>query len=168
VLGLTVKAAKSAFFDREKVQAAMDKATHSVLSRFGAFVRQRARTSLRYRSRPSAPGKPPSAHRTMPRPKAKTNKAQAKQGRKQQKVSPLREFVFFAFDWSTRSVVIGPALLNAKGGAGVLKALEYGGSSVIRDRGKTKRVRIRPRPFMRPAFIEELKTMPPRWRNSVR
>jgi hypothetical protein len=162
-LGLTVKAAKSNFFDRAKVQSAVDKGTHKILSKFGSYVRQRARTSLRYRQRSSIPGMAPSAHRTMVR--TKTNK-QGQQ--KKQAVSPLREFTFFAFDRSRKSVVIGPALLNAKGSARALQALEYGGSSTIWQDGKRIQILVRARPWMRPAFDEEQKQLPGLWKNSVR
>ncbi len=164
MLGLTVNVAKGSFFDRQKVQDAADKATRKVLSRFGAYTRQRARTSLRYRKASSVPGMPPTVHRTMTR--TKTNK---KTGvAKKQTVSPLREFVFFAFDASRKTVVIGPALLNGKGGPMILRAIEYGGPTVIKTRGKRKRVMVRARPFMRPAFEEEKKSLPDMWKNSVR
>jgi len=38
---------KSAFFDSEKVLKSVDAATRRVLSKMGAFVRQRARTFIR-------------------------------------------------------------------------------------------------------------------------
>lgn len=165
MLGLTVRAAKRNFFDREKVQRAVDKATHRVLSRFGAFVRQRAKTSIRYRKKPSMAGRPPHAHRTMLRLK-KSRKA----GQKPQMVSPLREFLFFAYDEAKKSVVIGPALLNARSGAMALKALEYGGPSMIEEgrTGKRKRIMIRARPFMRPARDAELPAFRRMLKNSVR
>lgn len=164
MLNLTVKAAKANFFDRARVQDSLDRALRDALSRIGAFVRQRARTSLRYRDRPSTPGSPPSAHRTMIR--KKTNKKTGKV--KFQPVSPLREFIFFAYDPARKSVVIGPALLNAKGGSRALSALEYGGPSTIWSDGKRKQVYIKARPFMRPALEAEQKAMPHLWRNSVR
>lgn len=163
MLGLTVRAAKRNFFDREKVTRAVDRATHRVLSRFGAFVRTRARTSIRYRKKSSRPGAPPHGHRTMMRMK-KDRKGQ----QKPQMVSPLREFIFFAYDESRKSVVIGPALLNARGGAQVLKSLEYGGPSVIFDGKKRKRVMIKARPFMRPARDAEMSKLRQMLANSVR
>lgn len=166
MLGLTVRAAKRNFFDREKVQRAVDKATHRTLSKVGAFVRQRARTSLRYRKKPSVAGSPPSAHRTMLRLKKKRKDGSTKP----QMVSPLREFIFFAYEEQRKSVVIGPALLNARSGAKALKALEYGGPSVIVEErtGKRKRVMIRARPFMRPARDAELPAFRRMLKNSVR
>jgi hypothetical protein len=49
VIAETFQAAKQGFFDRAKVKNAVDAGTRRVLSRFGAFVRTRARTSIRKR-----------------------------------------------------------------------------------------------------------------------
>ena len=51
---------KQMFFDRAKVKNAVDKGVRKVLSKFGAFVRRTARSSIRKRKRVSAPGEPPS------------------------------------------------------------------------------------------------------------
>jgi hypothetical protein len=59
---MTFQAAKGSFFDRAKVKNAVDAGTRRVLSRFGAFVRTRARTSIRKRKGTSPPGGPPHAH----------------------------------------------------------------------------------------------------------
>jgi hypothetical protein len=165
VLGFKVDAAKGFFFDRERVMKAADAATRRNLSRFGAFVRTRARTSIKYGKKSSAPGSPPHGHRTLSR--TKTNRAGQV---KKQSVSPLREFLFFVFDPSARSVVIGPARLN-----GVLgdapHALEHGGESAVatgRRGAPTRRVVVRARPFMRPAFAAELPGLDKLWKDSVR
>ena len=49
MIGMKLKAAKGLFFDRGAVLRATTAAERRVLSRFGAFVRQRARTSIRQR-----------------------------------------------------------------------------------------------------------------------
>ena len=59
MIGMKVKAAKGLFFDRARVINAVDRTTRRNLSRFGAFVRQRARSSIRTRKRISEPGQPP-------------------------------------------------------------------------------------------------------------
>lgn len=167
---MTLRQAKEGFFDRKKVIARTDAAILKVHSKFGAFVRQRARTSIRYRAKPSDPGNPPSAHRTMMR--TKTNK---KTGRTTpQAVSPLREFIFFAQDPAARSVVIGPVALPGRGGPPVLKALEKGGPSRVRTGagargflGGWRRVGVRARPFMKPAFEEELRGLGRLWANAI-
>ena len=56
--------AKQLFFDRRLVQNRMSKANRKALSKAGAFIRRRARSSLRRRKRVSAPGQPPSVHST--------------------------------------------------------------------------------------------------------
>ncbi|MEO0511798.1 MAG: hypothetical protein AAF108_02760 [Planctomycetota bacterium] len=53
---------KSLFFDRPAVQRAIDPARRRALSKAGAFVRQRAKTSMRKRRGTSRPGQPPFAH----------------------------------------------------------------------------------------------------------
>lgn len=163
MLGLTLKMAKQNFFDRAKVIEAVDEGTRKVLSKFGAFVRQRAKTSIRYRDRAGLPGQPPSAHRTMMR--RKTNRRTG--ASKAQAVSPLREFILFAYDSGSRSVVIGPALLKAGSRAPAL--LEYGGTASVLDprTGRRKRATYRARPYMRPAFDAELSSLPDLWKNSV-
>jgi ribosomal 50S subunit-associated protein YjgA (DUF615 family) len=76
---------KSSFFDRKIVIDAMDRAARNVLSKFGAFVRQRAKSSIRQRKRASDPGKPPSSHTGV-----------------------LKDFIFFGYEADRQSVVIGP------------------------------------------------------------
>jgi hypothetical protein len=96
MLALTLQQAKGSFFDRESVIKAEDAASRKTLSKFGAFVRRRAQTSIRPRRDVSQPGQPPSSH-----------------------VGTLRKMIFFAYDKDRRSVVIGPTLLKA--GAAVLQ-----------------------------------------------
>ena len=164
-MNLTVQAARGNFFDRQKVMDAMSKAERARLSKAGAFVRQRAKTSIRYRERPSAAGSPPSAHRSV----GSVHKKSGRVAHKRQLVSPLREFMFFAYDRATRTVVVGPALLNGTVSRQALHALEYGGPSVTLERdGKRRAVVIRARPFMRPALAAEVAALPELFRDSVR
>lgn len=156
MITLGFKAAKSGFFDRDKVIAKLSRDARKALSKLGAFVRRRAQTSLRYRQGVSSPGSPPSAHRTVLRANAKRLTG------KPQLVSPLREFLFFSYDDSSRSVVIGPARLNGKVGDAP-RSLEYGGTSVVMASGKTRSVGIKARPFMRPALAVELPNVPRVW-----
>lgn len=140
-----LNAMKGMFFDRAKIKNAVDAATRQVLSRFGAFVRTRAMTSIRKRKGTSAPGMPPFSH-----------------------VGLLRKGILFGYDTARQSVVIGPVVMGRSGGV-VPRALEYGGASFVRDRrGANQPVQIRPRPFMRPALAAELPGLPAMWRNSVR
>lgn len=143
MIGLTFAAAKKGFFDREKVQRSVDKAQRKVLSRFGAFVRQRAKTSIRKRKGTSPPGGPPFSH-----------------------VGLLRKFILFAYDADRKSVVIGPTLIRE--GAEAARLLEHGGDTTLETRRGSKRAHYRPRPFMGPAFAEEQAKLPALWQNSVR
>ncbi|HUX17173.1 MAG TPA: hypothetical protein VMW52_11920, partial [Phycisphaerae bacterium] len=76
---------KELFFDAPAVRRAMDDASHKALSRIGAFLRTRARGSMREAKGPSRPGKPPHAH-----------------------VGTIKRLLFFSYDRATRSVVVGP------------------------------------------------------------
>lgn len=140
---MTFQTAKKGFFDRADVQKRVDKATRKVLSRFGAYVRQRAKTSIRKRKGTSPPGSPPYSH-----------------------VGLLKKFLFFAYDAQRQSVVIGPTLIREQSEGP--KLLEHGGETVIATKKGRKQARYRPRPFMGPAFLAEQAKLPALWQNSVR
>lgn len=144
MIQLSLKAAKAGFFDRDAVTKAVDRTTRRVLSKFGAFVRTRSRTSIRKRKGISPPGKPPHSHTGL-----------------------LRDLIFFSYDQDRQSVVIGPVRLG-RGTGEAPAALEYGGRSTIRRRGKSVRVTIGPRPYMQPAFDAELPGLPALWKDSIR
>ena len=159
---------KKMFFDRHAVTSAVDRATRRVLSRFGAFVRRTARSSIRKRKGISRPGAPPSSHTGL-----------------------LKRFIYFGYDAPRRTVVIGPVAL-AKSDGEAPSLLEHGGTAMARGnqlvrvgepgrdasgrftQGKLKRVAAgtrmayRPRPFMGPAMAKELPGLPEMWRNSVK
>lgn len=157
MLGFNVNQAKSYFFDRPVVSA-LDRAAKGALSKFGAFVRTTARSSIRKRKRVSDPGQPPSSHTGL-----------------------LKRFLFFAYDALRQSVVVGPVPTNQVFFDGnrkpvrgtVPEVLEYGGAitileveingkwfrhdirATIREGNLPKRfrtARIDARPYMRPAF----------------
>ncbi len=144
MIGMTFQAAKGGFFDREKVQRSVDAGTRKVLSKFGAFVRQDARQRIRRRKRPSRPGESPTNQTGL-----------------------LKRHIYFVFDPDRRSVVIGPVLLNRSTGAPA--TLEHGGETTIETRRREAvRVTITPRPYMGPAFQQELPKLPALWRDSVK
>ena len=122
---------KKLFFNTKAVTSAVDRATRKVLSRFGAFVRTRAKSSIRKRKKASQPGKPPHSHTGL-----------------------LRRLIYFGYSPSRQSVVVGPEKLNKSGN--VPRVLEHSGTTTIVDGGKKRRVRIKARPFMGPAMIKEL------------
>jgi len=165
---------KELFFDKARVLNAVDKARRAVLSKAGAFVRQRAKTSMRKRKAASAPGEPPSSHE-----------------------GSLRRFLYFGYDPVADTVVVGPVATNQvffgrdrKPVTGTVPSvLEYGGQITIFEvrkggtwqradlrsrrrlaglRTRYRTVTIRPRPYMRPALTAELPRLPALWRNSVR
>ena len=142
---ITIKMAKGNFFDREIVMKAVDSARRKVLSKQGAFVRTRAKSSIRRRKKSSTPGSPPSSH-----------------------VGLLKQFIYFAYDPAEKSVVIGPTLINRPTGAP--ETLEHGGDAEIVDRktGKSHSVHIEPRPYMGPALAAESPKFAAMWANSVR
>ena len=92
------------FFDRQAVVEAVGRANAKVLSKAGAFIQRRAKSSIRKRKRVSDPGQPPSSH-----------------------VGTLRNLIYFSFDPPTRSVVVGPTPLGSTGI--VPPVLEYGGQA---------------------------------------
>lgn len=142
-VGLKFNQAKAAFFDRQTVMNAVNRAERRVLSKFGAFVRRGAKSSIRKRKSVSEPGRPPSSHTGL-----------------------LRKMIFFVYEPHRGSVVIGPVELNK--GTDAPRLLEHGGQVIRREKNQRKRLVYRPRPFMGPAFERELPQLPAMWRDSVR
>ena len=135
---------KRMFFTSKAVLSATDRATRRVLSKFGAYVRRTAKSSIRKRKAISAPGKPPSSHTGL-----------------------LKRFILFGYDPAKRSVVIGPLRLTRGGRGDAPRALEEGGTTQVVRRGRKKRVKIKARPFMGPAMEKEKPKLPQMWRDSV-
>jgi hypothetical protein len=172
---MSVKAAQGGFFDRLSVVHATDRATRNVFSKFGAYVRRDARKSIRSGKKTSKPGMPP-----------------------RNRTGTLKRFLYFSFDKTRKSVVIGPAKTNQVFFSGdgkpvkgtVPSVLEYGGKisilEVQRSNGlwwradlrsrrrladkptRMRTVTVAARPFMGPAFAKNLETLPDLWRNAVR
>ena len=107
---------KSMFFDTAKVKKAVSSGTRKVLSKFGAFVRRTARSSIRSRKKSSAPGSPPSSHTGL-----------------------LKRLIFFGYDPSRRSVVIGPAPLRSTVEAPPLLEYHRARLPVLGHQGRTYR-----------------------------
>jgi len=148
MFGVKINQAKTMFFDRPKVMRALGDATRRSLSKFGAFVRTRARSSILKRKKVSAPNSPPFSH-----------------------LGFVKNFILFGYDETTRSVVIGPIRLNRTSDT-ALSSLEKGGESIIRTGTRrhetTRKVYIRKRPFMKPAFDAELPKAAPQFKDSMR
>lgn len=144
MIGMKIDQVKGLFFDRAAVTFAADRARRRVLSRFGAFVRRGARSSIRKRRAISQPGSPPSSHTGL-----------------------LKRNIFFVYEPLRSNVIIGPILLNSKA-TDAPALLEHGGVVTGRRRKKRVRMTYRPRPFMGPAFERETPKLPTMWRDSVR
>lgn len=163
---------KESFFDRERVQRAVDRGRRIALNRIGGFLRTTTRRSMRRRAGPSEPGKPPHAH-----------------------VGLLRDQLFYSYDQVADSVVVGPALLRHKGQDGapvnatIPQVLEEGGRIQVREvkrgdswkRAKTSRaaaggvtrtteVPVAARPSIGPALETARKAdkLAPFWKDVVR
>ena len=144
VIGVRLSQAKRLFFDRQKVLSKVSRAERRVLSRFGAYVRQDAKQRIRRRNRPSQ------------RDESPTNQT-----------GLLKRHIYFVFDPDRHSVVIGPTRLST--GSDAPATLEYGGQAVVETSdGQPVRVAIEERPYMGPAFRQELPKVPAMWRDSVR
>ena len=148
MIGCRLDSTKALFFDRRAVTDATDRATRRVFSRFGAYVRRAARSSIRKRKRPAEAGKPPSSHTGL-----------------------LKRLILFAYEPARCSVIIGPVRLSRKIGSAP-EALEHGGRSQVTSRRRGKRrmrsVRIAARPFMGPAFQRGEDKLDEFWRDSVK
>ena len=133
------------FFDSKAVLGKVDRTTRKVLSKFGAFVRRTAKSSIRKRKRSAPPGRPPSSHTGM-----------------------LKKFIWFGYDPARKSVVIGPQRLSQNNRGQAPSLLEHGGTTVLLRYGKRKRARYKARPFTGPAMEMEKPKLPAMWANSVK
>ncbi len=130
-MGSNLAQIKKLFFDRKSVLDATDKATRAALSRFGAFVRTRSRTSIRTKKGISPPGSPPYSHR-----------------------GTLKKGILFSFDPERRSVVIGPTQMGRSGDGA--RVLEEGGTIRVPGLRGGRPLNYQARPYMKPAFDAEL------------
>ena len=173
MIGLSIRQAQGLFFDRQAVTRAVSRSERKVLSRFGAYVRTSARSSIRPARRKNLSELTPEEQRRyrmrvriarqLGRPRPKLPLAHSRPGEPPRSITGLlRRFLYFAFDPSRRSVVIGPARISS--GSGAPETLEHGGFT---KRG-SRRVRIDARPYMGPALEREQVQLPALWRNSVR
>jgi hypothetical protein len=165
---------KRLFFDSAAVKKSVKPAKRASLSKAGAWIRRAARSLLRKRKRPAAPGSPPSVHST-------------------DSVATLKN-ILFAYDRARDSVVVGPVQLNQKDYLngffikGTVPQLhEFGGVAGVveeklgdkwyrldrryRDRGnrqtRRRESRYPARPFMAPALRATQSQLPRAWQNSV-
>lgn len=134
------------FFDKPGVIDKVDEANRRNLSKFGSHVRTRARRSIRKRKKSAPAGQPPYSHQGM-----------------------LRDLIFFGYDQSSKSVVVGAALSNrTRRRVSTKRApqlLEFGGTTTLFG-GKV--AEYAGNPYMGPAFREELPRFAGLFANSVK
>lgn len=130
-------AVRKGFFTSPGVVAQLGTQKRKAFSKAGAFIRTRARQSIRRKKGSAPPGRPPHAH------------AAGNSGIK---------LIFFAWDAAAESVVVGPVRFDsAKGPKGGAALLEKGGEATARDgKGRPRKYRYRGNPFMAPAVAAEL------------
>ena len=140
---------KNVFFDRDKVLKSLDKAVGKNMKKFGAYVRRSARSSIRNKKKSSPPGKPP-----------------------RNVTGKLKDFIFFGYDQSKKTVIIGPAGFEDKPNRPP-ELLEHGGIVVRpkRRRGKGQEqitYTYGGNPFMVPARDKELPKFMESMKDSMR
>ena len=170
-MAITMKM-KELFFDRPKVRAAMNAATRKALSRAGAFVRTRAKSSIRKA--------PYLKRKTRGKSRSDFRRSSSKPGNPPfSQVGTLKRFLFFAYDPASESVIVGPARITRSTDAP--HTLEFGGRAMIKlkplpkwwrkpkkRRPLSKRVFIKKRPYMLPALQKEAPNFPKLWANSIK
>ncbi|MCC6360625.1 MAG: hypothetical protein IT450_17945 [Phycisphaerales bacterium] len=163
---------KRAFFDRDVVMRAENAATLSAMRKIGAMIRTVARRSMRKaRQMKLDEMKPEDAakwrmqqriakyygRKAPPRPLKGSDPGSPPRYRWSRL---LKDRLFFAYDSSTRTVVIGPERLGRNGGK-VPRLLEEGG---VGDNGK----HIAARPYMKPALDQVRPKMAAEWAKAFR
>ena len=177
---------KRMFFDSPAVVRRVDKRTRRVFSRFGAYVRQTARQSIRKPHRKLAPGEKLKRDRQGRYIGAKPR--YSRQGDPPfDQTGLLKRYIYFGYDLRQRSVVIGPEKLTGPVSETAPHALEFGDESTtyglhwearktVRKQGRKvtvrrvktyRKVKIAARPYMRPAFAKELPKLSGLWQDSV-
>jgi len=154
---------KDNFFDSAAVMKALSEADRRVLSKFGAFVRQRAKSLIR-----PAVVENRKAVRAAKKSGQKIRKlfAASKPGEPpRSRQGDLKKFILFGYDVAERNVVIGPTLVGGRASATPAR-LEGGGE--FRHKRTGKMIRVKKRPFMKPAFDTELQKMPALWADSMK
>lgn len=152
-MNLTIKKAQAFFFDRRIVSDAVDRGLRRPLSRMGAFIRVTARQSMKKaRQKKIAELTPKELQRFRIRQSINRREGLPPPRRPIQHSKPgepprtivghVKKFLYFSFEQTTKSVVIGPAKLP-----GVRSP--YSVPEVL-EKGNAKQAA---RPFMWPAYL---------------
>lgn len=182
MLRYKVNEVKSNFIDRKAVIDQVGKAQAKNLMFGGGLIRKIARNSMRAAPRGKLKKIQELFVRLAHARGGKARKALLEQVRKLQHEASapagqpprtvlklLKDMLFFAFDSSSKSVVIGPAKLNRRG-EDVPSILEEGGTETIRGKhsGRIKRLKIAPHPYMGPALKKAQPRLASAWADSVK
>lgn len=162
---MDIKIRTEFFFDRDAVTGAVDKKTRRALSTFGRFVRTRSRSSIRP-ARMKRIAELTDEEKQLWEIKKRVAKRDGWKPRRPIKHSDpgdpprsitglLKKLIFYVYEPDSRNVVIGPATSSMNTGAPEI--LEHGGTTRGSQGGT---VRVEARPYMEPAFDEELSNVP--------
>ena len=163
-VGIRMKQFK-AILKQQAILTPEQRATFKSLSKFGAFVRRTAKTSMRKSKKSSPPGLPPKGKKGL-----------------------LAKLIQFVVERTRRNVAIGPILTNAKDAGVVPKLHEEGGSKKLTKGDRVvlstllgekegrhvplseidRQATYPARPYMKPAFDKELGEVSSLWLNSIR
>lgn len=158
---LNIKVAIKNFFREDMVIGAVDRAEIRAMRWQGGYVRKAAQESITRPTRKSArsaPGKPPFSQ-----------------------TGRLKKSILFSYDKASHSVVVGPTLFSSKHGV-IPGTLEHGGTTSVKamrvefvngkkvfvPTGGRKTIKVKPRPFMRPALERSQDALVSIWNKSVR
>lgn len=185
-VNMSMNEIRGLFFDKRKIDQAVDRAAYLANSAAAAYLRTTARRSMSWRSRPSTVAgiKDPkqrqrylAARRAWHRrggipnrePKIPYNTSPPGKppfARRGPGKGLLRKFLFSAVMKDSRNAIIGPVALT--GGRARVPALhEYGGATRSGYYRPTT-IRLLPRPYMVPARDKVIPLMPQFWRGRVR
>ena len=148
---------KAEFEDTQRILSRIGQSAKRSLMRQGGFIRTTAVHSIKTAKGPSAPGSPPHNHPGLTR---------------KQHTQSLRKLLFFRWDDSAKSMVVGPELLpSGQLDPTVPGILEAGGTEMATVKVGTawvrKRITIAPRPYMAPALKLSQAKLPEYWANSL-
>jgi len=146
---------KKLFFDKKRVQRAVDKVKRIVLSASADAIRDTARSSMPPQPGLAPPGRPPRMESRW-----------------------LRYSVRAAWDRSSQTALAGPIRVGGAGASAerlLMRVLEYGGRYVLGKRAmrrrklkKEKVVIVKAKPYMGPALAKERPKLPRRWAGTIR
>ena len=146
---------KAEFENTQRILDRMGQVAKRAIMGQGGYIRKTAVNSIKTIDGPSAPGSPPHNHRTF----------HGKRG-------ALKNLLFFKWDDSSSSLVVGPELLPSMPTAPTIpEILESGGTEMATVKSgmvwQNKQITIAPRPYMSPALQSSQQRLPEFWAKSL-